>query len=164
VRTRWEDKTGDVWSFLGFARQVGDMPFDEEHLADMRERQVIRGGQDLDGAGGDPAVALIGGGAGDRHLAPRQRIEYAGQGLPVLLHREHELAAMLKAAMAGRLIYHGTKPSSFGVRRAPAEQERGLLGTRLKDPSARDLRHCLSPCPGLDTAGKNVSWLIEADA
>jgi len=39
-----------------------------------------------------------------------------------------------------------------------------LLGTRLKDPSARDLRHCLSLCPGLDTAGRNVSWLIEADA
>ena len=38
------------------------------------------------------------------------------------------------------------------------------MGTRLKDPSARDLRHCLSLCPGLDTAGKNVSWLIEADA
>ena len=36
-------------------------------------------------------------------------------------------------------------------------------GTRLKDPSAGDLRHCLSLCPGLDTAGKNVSWLIEAD-
>ena len=42
----------------GFARQVGDVPFDEEHLADVREWQVIRGGQDLDGAGGDPAVAL----------------------------------------------------------------------------------------------------------
>ena len=66
--------------------------------------------------------------------------------------------------MAGRLIYHGTKPSSFGCAAPLQNREGGLLSTRLKDPSARDLRHCLSLCPGLDTAGKNVSWLIEADA
>jgi hypothetical protein len=48
--------------------------------------------------------------------------------------------------------------------RASAEQERGLLGTGLKDPSACDLCHCLGLCPGLDTAGKNVGWLIEAEA
>ena len=53
------------------------------------------------GAGGDPAVAFIGGGAGDRHLAPRQRIEYVEQGAAVLLHREHELAAMLMDMVRG---------------------------------------------------------------
>ena len=48
--------------------QVSDVPFDQEHLADVRERQILRRGQHLDGAGGDPAVALISGGVGYRHL------------------------------------------------------------------------------------------------
>jgi len=30
------------------AAQAGDVPLDEEHLADVRERQAVRGGQDLD--------------------------------------------------------------------------------------------------------------------
>src|ERR1019366_9262667 len=50
--------------------QVRDVPFDQEYLVDVRERQILRRGQHLDGAGGDPAVAFIGGGVGDRHLAP----------------------------------------------------------------------------------------------
>ena len=57
------------------AAQVSDVPLDEEHLADVRERQILRRGQHLDGAGGDPAVALIGGSMGDRHLTPGQRVE-----------------------------------------------------------------------------------------
>ena len=51
------------------AVQVGDVPLDEEHLADVRERQILRRGQHLDGAGGDPAVSFVGGGAGYRHWA-----------------------------------------------------------------------------------------------
>src|SRR6266851_3755141 len=57
------------------AAQAGDVPLDEEHLADVRERRVIGGGQDLDGTGGDPAVALVGGGLSDRDLVPWQRVE-----------------------------------------------------------------------------------------
>jgi hypothetical protein len=34
---------GDVGD--GFARQVGDVPFDEERLADVRERQVVGAGR-----------------------------------------------------------------------------------------------------------------------
>ena len=45
------------------AAQVHDIPFDQEYLADVRERQILGGGQYLDGAGGDPAVAFVGGGA-----------------------------------------------------------------------------------------------------
>ena len=54
------------------AAQAGDVPLDEEHLADVREREVIGSGQDLDGPGGNPAVALIGGGMSDRDLVPRR--------------------------------------------------------------------------------------------
>jgi len=43
------------------AVQVSDVPFDQVHLADVRERQVLRRGQHLDGAGGDPAMAAVGG-------------------------------------------------------------------------------------------------------
>lgn len=50
------------------AVQAGDVPFDQEHLADVRERQAVGGGQDLDGAGGDPAVASVGGGVGNGYL------------------------------------------------------------------------------------------------
>lgn len=39
-----------------------------------------------------------------------------------------------------------------------------LLGIKLEDPSACDLRPCLILCPERDIAGKNVSWLIEVDA
>jgi hypothetical protein len=46
-------------------------------------------------------VAFVGGGVSDRHLAPRQRIEYVEQGLPVLLDREHELAAMVMDMVRG---------------------------------------------------------------
>jgi hypothetical protein len=34
-----------------------DVTLDQQDLADVRERQVLRCGNDLDGAGGDPAVA-----------------------------------------------------------------------------------------------------------
>lgn len=83
------------------AVQAGDVPFDQEHLADVRERQAVGGGQDLDGAGGDPAVASVGGGVGDGYLAPWQRIEGVEQGLPVLLHRKHELAALVTDVVRG---------------------------------------------------------------
>jgi hypothetical protein len=43
------------------AAQVSDVPLDQVHLADVRERQVLRRGQHLDGAGGDPAMAAVGG-------------------------------------------------------------------------------------------------------
>jgi hypothetical protein len=66
--------------------------------------------------------------------------------------------------MADRLTITGQSLRLSGCAAPLQNREGGLLGTRLKDPSARDLRHCLSLCPGLDTAGKNVSWLIEADA
>ena len=52
------------------AVQVRDVPFDQEHLADVRERRIVRRGQDLDGAGGNAAVALIGGGMGDEPPRP----------------------------------------------------------------------------------------------
>jgi hypothetical protein len=61
----------------------------------VRERQILGRGQHLDGAGGDPAVAAVGGGVRDRDLVPGQGIERAGQGLAVLLHRKHELAVAL---------------------------------------------------------------------
>ena len=53
------------------AVQVGDVPLDQEDLADVRERQPFGGGQDLDGAGGDAPVALVGGGVRDRDVSSR---------------------------------------------------------------------------------------------
>jgi len=43
----------------GVAIQVADVSFDEQDLADVRERQILRRGQHLDGAGGDPAMAAV---------------------------------------------------------------------------------------------------------
>ena len=40
------------------AAQVDDVPLDQEDLGDVRERELFGGGQDLDGAGDDPPVAL----------------------------------------------------------------------------------------------------------
>jgi hypothetical protein len=74
------------------AVQVRDVPFDQEYLpVDVRERQVIWSGQDLDGAGGDPAVPFAGGGAGNRHPGPGQRVEGVEQGLPVLFQPRFQL-------------------------------------------------------------------------
>lgn len=66
VRFRAGDaEGGDGRDWL--AVQVGDVPLDEEYLADVRERQPFGGGQDLDRAGGDPPVALVGGGTSATH-------------------------------------------------------------------------------------------------
>src|SRR5258708_583831 len=71
----------------GVAGQVAHVAFDQQDLADVRERQVLGGGHDLDGAGGDPAVAPVGGLMRDRDLVPGQRVEGVEQGLTVLLDR-----------------------------------------------------------------------------
>ena len=39
------------------AGQVGDVAFDQPYLVDVGDREIRRGGQGLDGAGGDPAVS-----------------------------------------------------------------------------------------------------------
>ena len=53
------------------AGQVGDVAFDQPYLLDVGEREVGRGGQGLDGAGGDPAVPAVGLPVRDRDLASR---------------------------------------------------------------------------------------------
>ena len=62
---------GDVGD--GRAVQGGDVPLDETSLAGVRERQVAGRGQDLDGAGLDPAVAAVDGGVGDRDVVQNLR-------------------------------------------------------------------------------------------
>jgi hypothetical protein len=61
------------------AAQVGDVPLDQEHLPDVRERQPVGGWQDLDRAGGDAPVALAGGGVSDGRL-PGQGVDGGGAG------------------------------------------------------------------------------------
>jgi hypothetical protein len=56
-------------------------PF-QDHLG-VGERQVFGGRKDLDGAGGDPAVALLGGRAGGGDVAPGQSVDGVEQGPPV---------------------------------------------------------------------------------
>jgi hypothetical protein len=77
--------------------------FDQVRLADVREWQVIWRGQDLDGAGGDPAVPAVGGRVRDRHLMPGQCIQRIEQGFAVLLHRQGELSAALTDELGGGL-------------------------------------------------------------
>jgi hypothetical protein len=60
-------------------------------------------GEDLNGAGGDPAVTGVGGGVRDRHLSPRQGIQGVEEGSPVLLDRKHELTATLMDMVRGGL-------------------------------------------------------------
>ena len=60
----------------------------------MRERRVLGRGHDLDGAGGDPAVAAVCPGVRDR-IDPGQGIQRVEQGLAVLLDRQDELPAVL---------------------------------------------------------------------
>jgi hypothetical protein len=85
------------------AVQGGDVTLDQVCLADMREWQVPWSGQDLDGAGGDPAVPAAGGRVRDRHLMPGQRIQGLEQGFAVLLHRQGELPAALADEPGGGL-------------------------------------------------------------
>jgi len=59
----------------------------------VRERQIIWRGQDLDGAGGDPAMAAVGGGIGDRSAPPGQGVQGVEQAGLVVLDRQDELRA-----------------------------------------------------------------------
>jgi hypothetical protein len=82
---------GDVGQ--GRAVQDGDVPLDQVCLADVRERQVAGRVHDLDGAGLDPAVAAVGGGTGDRDVAPGQGVQGVEQAGLVVLDREREVRA-----------------------------------------------------------------------
>jgi len=53
----------------------------------MREVQVVRGGQDADGAGFDPAARHLGGGGRDRGVFPRKGVQPGGQAGLVAQHR-----------------------------------------------------------------------------
>jgi hypothetical protein len=73
----------------------------------MRNTWLTRGnggsggaGEDLDGTGGDPAVTCVDAAVCDGDVLPREGIE---QGPPVLLDREHELAAALVDVLRGGL-------------------------------------------------------------
>jgi len=87
----------------GVAIQVADVSFDEQDLADVRERQILRRGQHLDGAGGDPAMPAVSGRVRGRCLMPGQRIQRIEQGFAVLLHRQDELPASLADELSGGL-------------------------------------------------------------
>jgi hypothetical protein len=71
---------------------VGDVAFDQSHLLDVREREIGRGGADLDGAGGDPSVAVVDLPVGDRDFGPGQRVERGEQG-GLILFRASTAAA-----------------------------------------------------------------------
>jgi hypothetical protein len=53
---------------------VVDVAFDRPHLVDVRERQVRRSGEDLDGAGGDPTAAGVDVPVCDRVVARRSPV------------------------------------------------------------------------------------------
>ena len=72
---------------------VGDVTFDQPDLVDVRERQVGRGGQYADGAGGDPAVAGVDVAVGDRGVGPGQRVEGGVEAGLVLFDGQDELCA-----------------------------------------------------------------------
>jgi hypothetical protein len=65
----------------------------EHDLLDAGERQIFWRGQHLDGAGGDPPIAAVGGRVRDWHFMPGQRVYRIEQGFAVLFHRQHELPA-----------------------------------------------------------------------
>ena len=67
-----------------------DVAFDQPYPVDVREREVGWGGSDLDGAGGDPAVAAVDLPVGDRGVGPGQRIERGEQAGLVVLDGEYE--------------------------------------------------------------------------
>lgn len=81
----------------------GDGPFDQEHLPDVREVQLGRGGQDLDGTQFVPAPVLVHTPRGDRHAGPVQGVEPIEQGGLVVQHREHEVRVLLLAQPPGVL-------------------------------------------------------------
>lgn len=56
-------------------RRVVDVAFDQPDLLDVRERQVRGCWEDLDGTGGDPAVAVIDFAVCDWGVGPGQRVE-----------------------------------------------------------------------------------------
>jgi hypothetical protein len=75
-------RAGDAESGDGrdrLAVRVSDVPLDQEHLADVGERQPFGGGQNLDRAGGDPPVAPVGGGVRDRGVLPGQGVDRVEQ-------------------------------------------------------------------------------------
>jgi hypothetical protein len=74
-----------VTADCGVTSGAGDIAFDQPDLVDVRERQVGGGGQDLDSAGGDPAVTGLE--VASQDSASRQRRAGAGCVL-----RWHELS------------------------------------------------------------------------
>jgi hypothetical protein len=86
------------------AGRVGDVAFDQPDLVDVRERQVGRCGEDLDGAGGDSAVAGVDVAQRDWSLGPGQRVERGEERRLVLLEGEHEpRAAFVQVLGVGAL-------------------------------------------------------------
>src|ERR1019366_5894320 len=69
------------------------MALDQACLADVRERQVRRRVEDLDGGGGDPAMAAVSGGRCNRDVLPGQGVENVEQAGLVVLDREREVRA-----------------------------------------------------------------------
>ena len=69
------------------------MALDQVCLADVRERQVRRRVEDLDGGGGDPAMAAVSGGRCNRDVLPGQGVENVEQAGLVVPGREREVRA-----------------------------------------------------------------------
>lgn len=70
-----EDGDRGAW----IAVEVADVAFDEGDLVDVREREIVRCGQDADGAAVDPAVATAVLGVADRNIVPGQGVERGEQ-------------------------------------------------------------------------------------
>ena len=90
------------------AVEGGDVAFDQPDLVDVRERQILGCGQDLDGAGGDPAVAALNLGCGDRGLRPCQRVERGEEPGLVLLAGEYEPGAAFVQVARVRALWPGS--------------------------------------------------------
>ena len=92
------------------------MPLDQVCLTDVRERQVIWWGQDLDGAGRDPAMAAVGGGMGDRSVLPGQGVKGIEQAGLVVLGQEGDKLRHVRAALPCEVLVTAVTHPLFGSR------------------------------------------------
>ena len=99
------------------------MPLDQVCLADVRERQIAGCVDELDGAGGDPAVAAVSGGMGDRDIAPVQGVELRKHARLVAQHQEGDRLRRFRALLPCEVVVtavthplHGCRLRAYAVR------------------------------------------------
>ena len=105
----------------------------------MRERQIAGRVEDLDGAGGDLAVAPVGGGVGDRHLVPGQGVEGVGQAGLVVLDQEGAKLQRVRAALPCEVLVTAAAHPLFGSRLTAYAFRHvdGVLHLKVKLPEGR---------------------------